>query len=277
MQLKDKVAVISGIGSGIGRTTATAFAEAGAKVIGFERDTKALATTEKEISESGGIIHTVQGDACIRSDMEKAVNTAMKHYGRLDVMVNMVGGGTADDFGVESVTEAALNEVVDKNFRTTLWGTQLAAPIMKDQGYGSIINVSSVSGFIGCGSPIYAAAKGGVIAFTRTVAVELAPFNIRCNVVVPGSIYTPGWDWLLEVEPDMQERVQPLIPMQRLGNPEEVAGFIVFLASDDSAFVTGGTHVIDGGFSAGSLPFSNIIDGVKRNMHERNVKKKQGL
>ena len=273
MKLQDKVAVITGVGSGIGRAAAIRYAEEDACVIGFELHEENLKKTMKEITGAGGKGHPVQGSAAVRKDLKNAVDMAMDTYGRLDVMVNVVGRGTLEDYGIERLSEDALNDVITMNAKTTLWGCQLAAEIMKKQGSGSIINVASVTGLFGSGLPMYAMAKGGLVSFTRTLAIELAKCNVRCNVVAPGSIDSPAWGDLLAVQPDLKEKLVELIPMHRMGTPEDIAAMIAFLGSDDAAYITGTVQVIDGGMTIGSTELSELFNGIKYKIYQQKTGK----
>lgn len=260
MRLQDKVVVVTGAGSGIGRAITVQCAKEGAGVVGLDRNGEALDDTAKTIASFKKSIKKVTGDAMNRSVIQETVQTAVDKFGKLDAMINIVGGSSLLARDLKSITDDIWEQVLAHNTKPAVWGCQAAAEIMKPNYAGSIINISSINGLIGMGLPMYALAKGAVIAFTRAVALELSHFNIRCNVIVPGSIKTEAWKLHTDVNPESYDMARNTIPLKRLGTPEEVAHFAVYLASDESAFTTGGVHVIDGGFTSSSLEFEAFLE-----------------
>lgn len=259
MRLQSKSIVVTGAGSGIGQGIAKQCAEEGAKVVCVDINADTVHATVEDITAQGGIAHAVAGDTRIRDDVQQAVTAALEQYESLDVMINVVGGQSVLAYELDDINEENWQATLEINTKSTIWGCQLAAQVMKDHGSGSIINMSSINGIFSMGYPMYALAKGGIISFTRTIALELASHNIRCNVIVPGSIVTPQWDRYLEANPQAHEILKPMIPMNRLGFPKEVAHMAVYLASDESAFTTGGVFVMDGGFTIGSPQFVDFL------------------
>jgi NAD(P)-dependent dehydrogenase (short-subunit alcohol dehydrogenase family) len=235
--IKNKVTIITGGTAGIGKAAVERFADAGAKVVfaGRRSDGSRLAT------KTGSIF--VKTDVSIESQVERLVKTAVESYGGLDVLINNAGIG--DDQNIKDITEENFDRVQSVNTKGVLWGMKHAAPHMSSGG--SIINCSSAAGkiaFPGYGS--YSSSKFAIIGLTQTAALEFAPLGIRVNAVLPGTFDTesPGSDLELAVAKFMH-------PMGRIGKPEEVAGLYHFLASDESAFITGASIPIDGGILAG--------------------------
>ena len=249
-RLKDKRVLITGSASGIGRAAARLFAAEGARLTLCDRDHLQNKDLAHEIDATGGHAQAIQTDVGEPDDMQNAVNTAVATYGGLDVLYNNAGGATGKD---GSVTEIELDEFW-RTIRVDLFGTVLgcrfAIPHLVQAGGGSIINISSIYGIVGSvGSTAYHAAKGAIRIFTKSAAVQYASENIRVNSVHPGFIATPltrrGFD-----DPERQEFMLSRIPMGRIGDPYEIAKGIVYLASDESSYMTGSELVIDGGMTA---------------------------
>jgi glucose 1-dehydrogenase len=247
MQLADKAAVVTGASSGIGRAIALAFGKAGAAVaVNYARDAEGADATVKEIEDNGGKAIAVQADVSKEDDVRNLVGRAVAEFGRLDAMVNNAGVEYKMPF-LETPLET-WEKVIAVNLTGPWLGCQEAARQMVSQGGpGRIINVSSVHEDLAMptNSP-YCAAKGGLRMLTRTIAVELAPHNITVNNVAPGAIETP-MDAKLEQDPAQMNELLSEIPLGRMGKPEEVASLALYLASDDSAYVTGSTLFVDGG------------------------------
>jgi len=237
--LAGKVAVVTGGASGIGEATARRFARAGARVvIGDLADATAIA---KEI---GGI--AVRTDVCREAQVERLLESAVRELGRLDVLVNNAGGG-AGGF-LATLTEQQLDATLSVNLKGVVWGIKHAAPRIVDGG--SIMSTASVAGLMGTPSyGSYVASKAAIIGITKTAALELAPRAVRVNCVCPGTIDTP---MARAEEGEVEYRLAGLLhPLGRMGQPEEVAALFHFLASDESAFITGQAIAIDGGMSTG--------------------------
>jgi 3alpha(or 20beta)-hydroxysteroid dehydrogenase len=237
--LQDKTAVVTGGASGIGEATARRLARAGAKVaIGDLRDASA---TAKEI---GGL--AVRTDVSREDEVEQLLESALREFGRLDIVVNNAGVG-AEGF-LASLSEQNLDHTLAVNLKGTVWGIKHAAPRIADGG--SIMSTASVAGLTGTPSyGAYVASKAAIIGVTKTAALELAPRRVRVNCVCPGTIDTP---MMADDAPSVEYRLAGVLhPIGRMGTAEEVAALFHFLASDESAFITGQAIAIDGGMSAG--------------------------
>jgi glucose 1-dehydrogenase len=255
MELRDKVAIVTGASSGIGRAIALGFAKEGAAVaVNYARNVEGAESTVKEIESDGGRALTVQADISKPEEVKTLIGRTAREFGRLDVMVNNAGVEHKVPF-LETPLEV-WEEVIAVNLTGPWLGCQEAARQMMEQGGpGRIINISSVHEDLPMptNSP-YCAAKGGLRMLMRTIAVELAPHNITVNNIAPGAIETPI-DAPLEEHPRQMEELLSEIPLGRMGKPEEVASLALYLASDASAYVTGSTFFVDGGMvrRAGSL------------------------
>ena len=248
-RLDGKVAVVTGGAHGIGRASAKALAAEGANVAIGDVDEVEGQGCADEIREAGGDTLFVRTDVTNMDDVQALVGAAVERWSRLDVMFNNVGvaiGGAAGE-----MSEDDWRRVIDINLTGVWRGMRVAIPIMLEAGGGSIVNTSSVQGHVGfLGWSGYAASKGGVDALTRQAAVEYAPKGIRVNAIVPGTILTSMNEGILrEVDdPDaLLAEWTSMHPVGRIGMPEEVAAAVVFLASDESSFVTGESLRVDGG------------------------------
>jgi cyclopentanol dehydrogenase len=249
MRLAGKVALISGGARGMGAAEARLFAREGARVvIGDILDDEGRAV-EAEIVSSGGQAAYVHLDVTSEADWERAVAAAVSRFGRLDVLVNNagVGGGSL----LEHTTAADWDRGMDVNAKGVFLGTRAAIPAMRRAGGGSIVNISSQLGLVGLerSSPWYQASKGAVRTLTKLTAVQYARERIRANSVHPGPITTPMTE-ARRGDPGHYEYMVSRIPLGRYGEPDEVAYGVLYLASDESSFVTGSELVIDGGWTA---------------------------
>lgn len=236
MRLKDKAALVTGAGSGIGRAIAIEFAREGAKVLMAELNEATGRAVAEEIGEAARFCRC---DTSNEEDVEAAIQAAVDAFGRLDVVVNNAGVCMRD-----------WDTTLAINLTGVYYGCKLAAERMASQGGGAIINVSSVLGLVGIGIDYpYVAAKHGVVGLTRNFAVAYAQQAVRVNCINPGWIETPFIPMVTDVEATRQQ-IEGQTPMGRLGQPEEVAKAAVFLASDDSSFMTGAPLIVDGGWTA---------------------------
>ena len=248
MRLANKVALISGGARGMGAVEARLFTQEGAKVCIadiLEEQGRALAA---EIADAGGEAMFVRLDVNSEREWTEAVDAVVSAYGRLDILVN--NAGIYQRANVEETSSADWDRMLSINGRGVFIGTKAAIPAMRAAGGGSIVNISSVAGIIGsAGATAYNASKGAVRLLTKSTAVQHAAENIRANSVHPGPIETDMLD-LVFPEDGMREARALNIPLGRMGSAEDVAKGVLFLASDESSYMTGGELVIDGGFTA---------------------------
>ena len=252
MRLKNKVAIVTGSGAGIGRAIAVGYARAGAKVVVVDVNATNGEATVAEIRNSGGEAVFVQTDVSKTTEVKRAVETAVEQYGRVDILVNNAGVQLFDrDARAHELTEEAWDRTHSVNLRGAWLCSKYTIPVMLQQGDGAIINVASPTGLTGCapGFTAYSSSKGGMFALTRVMAIDYARDNIRVNALVPGTTLTPLTEDVL-ADPDFRANREELMPIGRLGEPEDVVGLAVFLASDEAQFCVGGFYMADGGMTA---------------------------
>ncbi len=251
MRLSDKVSIITGGGSGMGRTAALMFAAEGAKVVVADFVGSAGEETVRLVREAGGEATFVRVDISSEADAKAMVDHAVATYGRVDVLYNNAGIMPEEDHSVIDTPVDAWDRVMAVNVRGVYLGCKYAIPRMLEQGSGSIINVASFVAILGCSVPqdAYTASKGAVLALTRSLAVQFAGRGVRSNAISPGPIETPLlMDWLLKDEAAKQLRLARN-PTGRFGKPEEIVHVAIYLASDESRWTNGANFVIDGGIS----------------------------
>ncbi len=249
MRLAGKVALISGGARGMGAAEARLFAQEGARVVVADILEDEGRAVENDINAKGGEALFVRLDVTSESDWERAVAATVDRFGKLDVLVNNAGIGGASR--VEDTTVEAWERVMAVNAKGVFLGTRAAIPAMRRAGGGSIVNISSQLGLVGMeeSSPQYSASKGAVRLLTKLTALQYARDAIRANSVHPGPIVTPMTE-RRRSDPAQYQRMLARIPLGRYGQPDEVAYGVLYLASDESAFVTGSELVIDGGWTA---------------------------
>ena len=251
MRLAEKVALITGAGSGMGRVAAQMFAAEGAKVVVAEFGEDAGTETVRLVTDGGGEATYVQADVSREEDARRMVDAAIEQYGRLDVLYNNAGIMPEADHSVVDTDVETWDRVMAVNLRGVFLGCKYAIPRMVDGGGGSIINISSFVALLGCSVPqdAYTASKGAVLSLTRSLAVQFGPSGVRTNAICPGPIETPLlMDWLLKDEDAKRLRLARN-PTGRFGKPEEIVNVAVYLASDESRWTNGAQFVIDGGIS----------------------------
>jgi NAD(P)-dependent dehydrogenase (short-subunit alcohol dehydrogenase family) len=248
MRIDGKVALITGAGSGMGMVAADLFAAEGAKVVLTDVNDDAGAATAARIGERA---HYVHADVSNEADAEAMVAATLERFGRLDVLYNNAGIMPLDDGSVTDADGSIWDSVLAVNVKGVMHGCKFGIPAMLETGGGSIINVASFVAWLGAATSqtAYTASKGAVLAMTREIAVEYARKGIRCNALCPGPIETPLLLALLSDEAKKQRRFVH-IPMGRLGHAEELAKAALFLASDDSSYMTGSSLIVDGGITA---------------------------
>jgi len=252
MDLKGKVAIITGARRGMGRSHALTLARSGAKVVVADISLEDCQKVVKEIEKNKGEALAVKCDVAKKEEVEEMVKKAVEKFGKVDILVNNAGICQFKPF--LDLTEEEWDRTLNINLKGYFLCAQAAAKEMVKQKSGVIINIASVAmGQVGVGIPNivhYCASKGGVVGMTEALAVELAPYNIRVNAISPGMIETPMID-PIKKDPKVAEAMLDRVPMKRVGKPEEVSNLVLFLASDASSYMTGSTVVIDGGWLAG--------------------------
>ena len=250
--LKEKVVIITGARRGMGKSHALVLAKAGAKVVVSDISEEDCQKVVEEIKKEKGEALAVKCDVTNKEEVANLVKKTMEKFGKVDILVNNAGICQFKPF--LELSEEEWDRTLDINLKGYFLCAQAAAKEMVKQKSGKIINIASVaSGQVGIGFPTlahYSASKGGIIALTETLAVELAPYNITVNAISPGMIETPMIAPIKE-SPEQEKEVLKRIPLGRPGNPEEVSNLVLFLASDASSYMTGSTVVIDGGWLAG--------------------------
>ena len=249
MRLEGKVAIISGGARGQGATEARMFAQEGARVvIGDVRDELGM-QVEAEIRELGGEAVYLHLDVTSADDWDRAIQTAEQQFGRVDVLVNNAAIVLRKD--IEETTGEDWDNIMGINAKGVFLGTRAVIPAMRRAGAGSIINISSISGLVAVGPPAYIATKGAVRLFTKSTAIQYASENIRANSIHPGAVDTDMRRGGLanQTAEEIRER-QNQIPLGRVGTTEDISYGALFLASDESSFMTGSELVIDGGYTA---------------------------
>lgn len=249
--LKGKVAIITGAAKGMGRADAIKLAAAGAKVAICDIDIAGCQLVADEIKKMRGDSIAVKCDVSKKADADNVVAETLKKFGKIDILVNNAGIFPFEPF--LTMPEANFEKVIDINLKGNFLMAQACAKEMAKQKSGSIINISSIAmGQVGmgfAGLTHYCGSKGGIVGMSEAMALELAPMGIRVNVISPGSIDTPGTQTMKMDEKTRQAMLQP-IPMKRSGTSEEIANAVLFLASNESSYMTGSVMIVDGGWCA---------------------------
>ena len=244
MSLKERIAIVTGAGQGIGEGIALKLAEKGAHVVTSDVDEHGALRTAERVEAAGRRALAVKADVSVRSQVLHLVESTIAELGRVDILVN--NAGIARSGTLLSLTEESWDQVLDVNLKGIFHTTQAVAPHMIEARYGKIINVSSIYGRTGTiGDSNYSASKAGIIGFTKSVAQELARYGINVNAILPGMVDTP----LLRGIPD--KYLKPMveeIPLRRVATPEDIANVVAFLASDESSYITGAAIEVTGGW-----------------------------
>jgi NAD(P)-dependent dehydrogenase (short-subunit alcohol dehydrogenase family) len=251
-RLKGKVVFISGAGMGIGREAAVLFAGEGARIVVADIDDKAAKETVRLVEAKGGQALAVAGDVAVEAAVKEMVEAGARHFGALHVLYNNAGVLWKDrDRSVLETDERWWDRVMAVNLKSVFWVTKYGIPYLKAAGGGSVIIMGSVSALVGFtrAQDAYTAAKGGLISLTKSLAIQFARDRIRCNIIHPGIVDTPlQAPYLTEA---LRKEFETGIPLGRIAQPREIAQVALFLASDESSYMTGAELTVDGGFTAG--------------------------
>jgi NAD(P)-dependent dehydrogenase (short-subunit alcohol dehydrogenase family) len=250
MRLANKVIFVTGAGSGIGKVAAQIFAREGARVIATDTAAGPLEETVEAVRAADGTIMGLPGDVAVAADVRRTIAEGVRAFGRLDVLYNNAGIMPVADTSVEETSEETLQRVLDVNLKGVFLCCKYGIPELLKVGGGSIINIASFVALMGCTVPqdAYTASKGGVLSLTRSLAIQYGRKGIRANAICPGPIETPLLRSLWTSDAERDKRLNR-IPLGRFGTPEDVVNAGVFLASDESSWITGTTFMVDGGIT----------------------------
>lgn len=261
MKLDQRVAFVTGGGSGIGRAICELFAREGAIVVAADLIPERALETASRIQASGGVALGLAIDVADASKVRLAIETAIAQFGRIDILVNNAGLSVGDR--ITDFDEA----MWDLNLDVVLKGVYLCSrevlPGMADRHNGVILNIGSVNGLLAIGESAYSAAKAGMVNLTQNMAIHYGDDGVRVNLIAPGTIRTPIWDGRLEADPTAFDQLIPWYPLGRVGEPDDVANAALFLCSDDASWVTGVVLPVDGGISAGNYRLNKDLQGVR--------------
>lgn len=245
--LREKVALVTGASRGLGRAMAMGLAEVGASVVAVARGTERLKESAKEFSDMGARALPIAADVTRPEEVEKVVSQALSEFGKIDILVNNVGTYIGKPI-VESTPEEYFT-LINTNLTSTYLCSRAVGKHMVERQKGKVINMAAALGALGANNAsAYCASKGGVIQLTRALAVEWAKYNICVNAIAPGTMETEITKAMLE-DPSVKKAVLAKIPMKRIGQPSDLLGVVIFLASSASDYITGQTIFVDGGFS----------------------------
>jgi len=258
MRLANKVAVVTGSGSGVGRTTAELFVAEGAKVVVVDLIADRANESVDRIASKKGTALAVTADVSDAESVQSMVDKARDVYGAIDILINNAAIAVGDD--ILEIDESTWVMNFDVVLKSVFLCSKAVLPGMIERRGGSIVNIASVNGLTGLGQEAYSAAKAGVINLTQNMAVKYGQFGVRANCICPGTIKTPIWRSRLEKDPQIFERLAKWYPLGRVGEPDDPAKAALFLASDDASWITGSTLVVDGGLTAGNFRMARELE-----------------
>lgn len=257
MRFESKVVLVTGSGSGLGRVIAHRFAAEGAAVVVADVVGQQAATVADEISEAGGKALARTTDVTNAADVGAMIEATQEAFGSVEILVNNAARATDADF--LDLSEEAWDEDVAIALKGSFLCSQAVLADMTAKRTGVILNISSVNALAYYGNEAYSAAKAGILNLTRSLAVRYGPFGVRVNAIAPGTVRTPAWEQRRQRDPEVFERVVRWYPLGRIGEPEDVAGAALFLASDDAAWISGAVLPVDGGLTAGNMEMAREI------------------
>ena len=249
-RLANKTALVTGAGSGMGRLAAQMFAREGAKILATDISQSPLAETVSLVEAEGGSIIGVPVDVTDAAGLSDVIVAGVKEFGQLNVLYNNAGIFPDDDTSVMETDERVYQRVIDVNLKGVYLACKYGIPELMKAGGGSVVNIASFTALMGCTVPqdAYTASKGAVLSLTRSLAVQYGPHGVRANAICPGPIMTPMLESLFPTEEEKMKRLNR-IPLGRFGRAEDVVYAGIYLASDESSWVTGTTFVVDGGIT----------------------------
>jgi NAD(P)-dependent dehydrogenase (short-subunit alcohol dehydrogenase family) len=249
MRLAGKVILVTGAASGMGRVATRMFVEQGAKVVAADINESALNEVVGEVADPDSVL-AVTGNVAVDADVRRMIDEGVEAFGKLNVIYNNAGIMPDEDTSVVETTEETFERVIDVNLKSIFLVCKHGIPQLVDAGGGSVINIASFVALMGCSVPqdAYTASKGGVLSLTRSLAVQYGPKGVRVNALCPGPILTPLMETLFATEEEKNKRLNR-IPLGRFGRAEDVVNAGIFLASDESSWMTGTQFVIDGGIT----------------------------
>ncbi len=251
MRLEHKVAIITGSASGMGQVAAEIFAREGARVVVTDISADTGESTARRIRSSGGQAIFVQANVAREAEVKHLIDATLETFGQIDILYNNAGIMPDDDGSVVDLAETTWDRIMDVNLKSTFLCSKYAIPHMVRRQSGSIVNIASFVAFMGCTVPqdAYTASKGGLLALTKSLAIQYGRYGIRCNAICPGPIETPLLRTLWVSEEARNLRLNR-IPLGRFGSPEDIVYLALYLASDESSWTTGAWLTVDGGISS---------------------------
>jgi NAD(P)-dependent dehydrogenase (short-subunit alcohol dehydrogenase family) len=257
MRFADRVIVVTGSGSGIGRVMATRFAAEGGLLVIADLLEASAQQVAAEIEAGGGRALALRADVTVSADVDRMVGEAERAFGRVDVLVN--NAYSCDGDNVALMEEATWDRDIAGVVKSAFLCSRRVLRGMIERKAGVIVNIASVNGLAYMGNEAYSAGKAAMINLTQSIAVRYGHYGVRCVAIAPGSIATPAWQERVDREPDVFDRLVKWYPLRRVGTPDDVASAALFLASDDASWITGTVLRVDGGLLAGNEVFTNDL------------------
>lgn len=262
MILEERVALITGGGSGIGKAIGELFAAQGARIVAADIKGERASETAAAISATGAQAIGVAADVSKSADVQAMVDKAIETFGRIDILVNNAGLSVGDQ--ILDIDEELWDLNLDVVLKAVYLCSRAVLPGMIERGSGVILNIGSVNGLMGIGESAYSAAKAGMVNLTQNLAIHYGDKGIRVNCIAPGTIRTPIWADRLAQDPEVFDNLAEWYPLRRVGEPEDVAKAALFICSDDASWITGITLPVDGGLTAGSYGMNQALQATRK-------------